>query len=400
MLIGLSSEDHKLSLKDYKEFLHICRLCGNCRRCGTTYLPCCPAGERFGFDQYYSRGKAVIAKDLLNGKLIWSRSIADVVYRCAMCAACVEQCPVAYKDHILEVFGALREECVERSLVPPEVRDFLENIYKFGNPYKEPKKKRGKWAEGSDIREYESGNEFLYYVGCVGSYDTRGNEIARSVGEIMLQSGLSFGILGSNENCDGNEVNMLGERGLFELLAKENIDKFEKVGVKKIVTLSPHAYNAMKNEYPQYGVNFEVYHYVQIIREIIGNGDIDVSKGLDSRVTYHDPCFLGRYNEEYDAPREILKSIPGIELVEMERNRENSFCCGGGSGNFFTDFLGSIENSPARIRIREAHDTGADILAVACPTCMTMLEDVLKVEGLEENLMVMDISEIVKKVAE
>ena len=216
----------------------------------------------------------------------------------------------------------------------------------------------------------------------------------------MLQSGLSFGILGSNENCDGNEVNMLGERGLFELLAKENIDKFEKLGVKKIVTLSPHAYNAIKNEYPQYSASFEVYHYVQVLREIIGNGEIDVSKGLDSRVTYHDPCFLGRYNGEYDAPREILKSIPGIELVEMERNRENSFCCGGGSGSFYTDFFGSIENSPARIRIREAHDTGADILAVACPACMIMLEDALKVEGLEENLKVMDISEIVKKVAE
>lgn len=400
MFVNLTAGDQKLALEDYRDILHICRLCGNCRRTGTTYMPCCPAGERFGFDQYYSRGKAVIAKDLLGGKLTWSRSIADVVYRCTMCAACVEQCPVDYKDYILKVFGALREESVERSLVPPEVRDFLENIYTSGNPYGEPKKKRGKWADGSGIREYESGNEFLYYVGCIGSYDTRGNEIARSVGEIMLQSGLSFGILGSNENCDGNEVNMLGERGLFELLAKENIDEFEKLGVKKIVTLSPHAYNAIKNEYPQYSANFEVHHYVQVLREIIGNGEIDVSKGLDSRVTYHDPCFLGRYNGEYDAPREILKSIPGIELVEMERNRENSFCCGGGSGNFYTDFFGSIENSPARIRIREAHDTGADILAVACPACMIMLEDALKVEGLEENLKVMDISEIVKKVAE
>jgi len=314
-----------------------------------------------------------------------------------MCAACVEQCPVDYKDYILKVFGALREESVERSLVPPEVRDFLENVYTFDNPYGEPKKKRGQWADGSNIREYEPGNEFLYYVGCIGSYDPRGNEIARSVGEIMIQSGLSFGILGSNENCDGNEVNMLGERGLFELLAKKNIDTFEKLGVKKIVTLSPHAYNAIKNDYPRYGANFKVQHYVQILREIIDRGELDVSKGLDARVTYHDPCFLGRYNGEYDAPREILNRIPGVDLVEMERNRENSFCCGGGSGNFYTDLFGSIENSPARIRIREAHETGADILAVACPSCMIMLEDALKVEGLEKNLKIMDISEIVKK---
>jgi Fe-S oxidoreductase len=174
---------------------------------------------------------------------------------------------------------------------------------------------------------------------------------------------------------------------------------FEKLGVKKIVTLSPHAYNAIKNDYSKYHANFEVYHYVQILREIIGTGGLDVSKGLEARVTYHDPCFLGRYNGEYDAPREILKNIPGIELVEMERNWENSFCCGGGSGNFYTDLFGSAENSPARIRIREAHETGADILAVACPSCMIMLEDALKTDGLEANLKVMDISEIVKKAA-
>lgn len=389
-----------MSLEDNREIIHLCRLCGNCRECGTTYLPCCPAGERFGFNEYYCRGKAIIAKDLLDGKLSWSHSLADVIYRCTMCAACVEQCPVAYKDHILNVFGALREESIERSLVPPEVRDFLENIYKFGNPFRESRKKRGKWTEGTGIREYAPGDEFLYYVGCIGSYDTRGNEIAKSLGKILLRSGLFFGILGNEENCDGNEVNMLGEKGLFELLATENIHNLEKLGVKKIVTLSPHAFNAMKNEYPQYGGSFEVKHYVQLLRDIILNGKINVSKGFNARVTYHDPCFLGRYNEEYDAPREILRNIPGFELVEMDRNRENSFCCGGGGANFNTDFFGSTPNSPARIRVREAHATGANILAVACPTCMTMLEDALKVEGLEEGLKIMDISEIVERLAE
>lgn len=389
-----------MSLEDNREIIHLCRLCGNCRECGTNYLPCCPAGERFGFNEYYCRGKALIAKDLLDGKLSWSHSLADVIYRCTVCAACVEQCPVAYKDHILKVFGALREESVERSLVPPEVRDFLENIYKFGNPFGEPRKKRGKWTEGTGIKQYEPGDEFLYYVGCIGSYDTRGNEMAKSLGKILLRSGLSFGILGSEENCDSNEVNMLGEKGLFELLATENIHNLEKLGVKKIVTLSPHAYNAMKNEYPQYGGSFEVKHYVHLLKDIIWNGKINVSKGFEARVTYHDPCFLGRYNEEYDAPREILRNIPGVELVEMDRNRENSFCCGGGGANFNTDFFGSTQNSPARIRVREAHATGANILAVACPTCVTMLEDALKVEGFEERLKIMDISEIVEGLAQ
>ena len=388
-----------MSLEDFREIVHLCRLCGNCRQCDITYLPCCPAGEKFGLDEYYSRGKSIIAKGLLEGKLIWTYSIADAVYRCTMCGACAEQCPVDYKDYMLKVFGALREESVERSLVPTEVRSFLENIQNFGNPFKEPKKKRGKWADGTRIRQYEPGDEFLYYVGCIGSYDTRANKIAKALGDIFLRRGLSFGILGSEENCDGNEVNMLGEKGLFELLAKENIQKFEKLGVNKIVTLSPHAYNTIKNEYPHYGGNFEVKHYVQFLREIIWNGKINITKALHARVTYHDPCFLGRYNEEYDAPREILRSIPGIELVEMERNRENSFCCGGGGANFYTDLFGSTENSPARIRIREAYATGASILAVACPACMTMLEDALKVEGLEKELKIMDVSEIAERVS-
>jgi len=389
-----------LSLEDYREILHLCRLCGNCRQTDTTYLPCCPSGERFGFDEYYSRGKAIIAKELSNGKLTWSHSLADVVYRCALCGACVEQCPVGYKDYILNVFGALREESVERSLVPPEVRDFLENVYKYGNPWREPREKRDKWTEDTGIRQYEPGDGSLYYVGCFGSYDTRGRDIAKALGQILLRCGLAFGILGTEENCDGNEVNMLGEKGLFELLATGNIRQFEKLGVKKIVTLSPHGYNAMKNEYPRYGGTFEVKHYVQVLKDIIWEGKIDVSKGLNARVTYHDSCFLGRYNGEYDAPREILSRIPGVELVEMQRNRENSFCCGGGGGNFYTDFLGSSENSPGRIRVREAHATGANVLAVACPICATMLEDALKVEGLEEQLRVMDVCEIVERLGQ
>jgi Fe-S oxidoreductase len=309
----------------------------------------------------------------------------------------VEQCPVSYKDYILKVFAALKEECVERSLILPNVKKFFENIYLYGNPWRELRDGRGDWAKGIGIRQYQRGDEFLYYVGCIGSYDARGNKIAQALGEILLHSGLSFGILGSEENCDGNEVNILGEKGLFELLATENIKKFKELNIKKVVTLSPHAYNVIKNEYPQYGGNFEVSHYVQLLRDIIKDGKVDVLRGLNARVTYHDSCFLGRYNGEYDAPREILQSIPGVELLEMERNRENSFCCGGGQGNFYLDLLHGGENSPARIRIRDAHDIGADIVAVACPACMTMLDDAVKTEGLDDRLTVKDISEIVKE---
>jgi Fe-S oxidoreductase len=228
----------------------------------------------------------------------------------------------------------------------------------------------------------------------VGSYDPRGNESAKALGEILLKSGISYGVLGSDEDCDGNEVNILGERGLFHMLEEKNIRKFKKLNVKKIVALSPHAYNVIKNEYRE---KFEVMHYTQFLQKIIKNGKLDISNGLKARVTYHDPCFLGRYNGEYDAPREILLNIPGIKLIEMERNRENSFCCGGGGANFYTNLLGGGEKSPNRIRIREAYNTGADILAVTCPTCMMMLEDAAKDEGLEEKLAIKDISEIIKE---
>ncbi len=283
---------------------------------------------------------------------------------------------------------------VERGSIPSAVKQFLENIQRQGNPYGNARIKRGEWVDGTGIKQYEE-QEFLYYVGCVGSYDTRAKETAKTLGEVLLKVGVSFGVLGNEENCDGNEVSKLGEESLFQLLAEENIQKFKDLGVKKIVTLSPHSYNAIKNDYPKFDGSFEVFHYTQLLRDLIKGGRLDVSGGLNAKVTYHDPCFLGRWNQEYDTPREVLNTIPGIELIEMERNRESTLCCGGGGGNFYTDFLGGSEDSPARIRIREAYATGASVVAVACPNCLTMLEDAVKAEGLEEKLTIKDVSEIV-----
>jgi Fe-S oxidoreductase len=386
-----------MPLEDYRELLHLCRLCGNCRQAGTTYQAACPAGERFGFDVYYSRGRAILAQKLLNGEVPWSASVGQVIYRCSMCGACVEQCPVEYRDHILEIFLALRTACIDRSLISPAVQRFLENIYAYGNPWKAPSEKRGDWATGTAISHYVPEHEFLYFVGCVGSYDPRGMQVARAVGDVLLAAGLSFGILGSDEVCDGNEANLLGEEGLFEFLANQNIQTLNRLAVRKVVTLSPHSYHAMRTGYPRLGASFLVTHYTQVLRDVLAAGRLDVSGGYRRRVTYHDPCLLGRQNGEYDAPRAVLRSIPGIELVEMPRNRENAFCCGGGAGNFYAGALDGTERSPGRIRIREARETGAEVVAVACPSCMTMLEDAVKLEGLEERLAVKDVAEIVKE---
>lgn len=323
----------------------------------------------------------------------WSQSLAKILYTCTTCNNCVEHCKFKFRGDIVNIIIAARQEMVENGLVLPRVKHFFESIEAYSNPYKELRVDRGKWTEGTKVKQYK-GEEFLYYVGCVGSYDTRGQEVARVLADVFSEAGLSFAILGSEEECDGNEVKMLGEKRLFEILVEKNIKIFSHLGVTKIVTLSPHSYNAFKNYYPN---KLEVFHYTQILSNLIREGKLDVSKGFNAKVTYHDSCFLGRHNSEYDAPREVLSAIPGIELIEMERNRENAFCCGGGSGNFYTDFFGGGEYSPARIIVREAYETGANILAVACPTCMTMLSDAVKGEELEERLVVKDISEIVKE---
>jgi Fe-S oxidoreductase len=220
--------------------------------------------------------------------------------------------------------------------------------------------------------------------------------MARTVGSLLSDVGVSLGIMGSEETCDGNEVKSLGETGLFTKLAEDNITKFKKKGVKKIITLDPHALNVFKKDYPKLGGNFDVFHYTEILARLFREERIPLSE-YKAKVTYHDSCYLGRHNLIYDPPRNILKSIPGLELVEMRRNRENAFCCGGGGGNFFTDILGGGDNSANRVRAREALETGAQVLAVACPSCAKMLTDAVKAEGKEDKLEVLNIAEIVRR---
>jgi len=358
-------------------------------------LPTCPSKERFVFEAYSPCGRIEVARAVIDKEIPYTRGLGDVIFSCTSCAACNE---VVYYCGIkpLDIIEEFKATLIDEGFAPPKVRDMLENITKHGNPYGEAREKRGKWAEGLPIKRYEKEMEYLYYVGCVGSYDPRSQEIAKTFASILLRGNVSFGILGNEEFCDGNEVLRLGEYGLFETIAKKNIKKLRELGVKKIVTISPHVYNAFKNEYPKYGGDFEVYSHVELLRDLLKDGKLSL-KEFNVKITYHDPCFLGRYNRIYDIPREVLTSIPGVELVEMERNREKAFCCGGGGGNFFTDFLGG-NRSPARIRVREAYATNANILAVACPICMFMLDDAVKSEELEDKLKVKDVSEIINEV--
>ncbi len=380
---------------DYKTLVHRCFRCGFCKLT-YDYSPVgfnCPMYHRFRLETYSPGGlNWLIRAALVTKSIEWTDHLSEIIYSCTMCGNCVEACRFEFGKDLVKMFRQAREDVVDTQLgLPKMVSQFLENVYLYGNAFREARETRGDWANGLSLKQFEKGDEYLYYVGCVGSYDSRSRSSARALGSLLLKAGVSFGILGPEEECDGNEVRLLGEQGLFERQRDRNVEKFRELGVKKIVTLSPHSYNVMRKEY---STEFEVLHYTQLIGQLMDAGALRVARRFEGRVTYHDPCFLGRHNGEYDAPREILRSIPGIELVEMERTRKTAFCCGGGGGNFYTGISAKGRDQASNARVREAYGTGADVLAVACPVCLMMLEDALKTEGLDEKMKVKDISEI------
>ncbi|HNT67716.1 MAG TPA: (Fe-S)-binding protein [Syntrophorhabdaceae bacterium] len=387
-----------MALKDfeYGDTIHRCFRCGYCKfPVNWIDVNNCPPYARFRMETYSCGGRLWLARAWLNEQVDWTEHLAEILYSCTTCRNCEVKCPLRFNVDIVNMVVAARSEMVEAGRLPPAVKNFLQNIELYGNPYGTGRSSRGAWAEGTGTEQY-NGHEYLFYVGCAGSYDARARQSAQALAQVLRRAGVSFGVLGSEENCDGNEVQKLGEQGLFEVLAQDNVARFKELGVKKIITLSPHAFNAFKNHYPAYGGDFSVFHYTHILGDLLKAGRISLSNGIHAKVAYHDPCFLGRWNDEYEMPRKILKAVPGADLVEMEKNREGALCCGGGGGNFQIDLLGGSENSPARRRVREAYETGATVLAVACPKCLIMLEDAAKAEGIEEKLSVRDISEIVK----
>jgi Fe-S oxidoreductase len=381
---------------EHSEILHRCFRCGYCKFPASYVDLNCPSYLNARFETYSPGGRMWLLRAWLEGEIKTSPRFAEILYSCAACGNCVEHCVFPkFKDDLLNAFIAGREELVATGAVPPAVRDHFKSVHLHGNPYKMPEADRGKWADGLGLEPY-SEQEYLFYVGCVGSFDERCQEMARSVAGLLNHMGIPFGILGAEESCDGNDVKAMGERGLFEHLAQMNIRKYKDLGVKKIVTLSPHAYHAFRNEYPGLGGDFEVCHYSQLLATLIKKAPFKRSEG-QIRVTFHDPCYLGRHNKEYKAPRRILAAAPGVQLKEMERTENDALCCGGGGGNIFTDILGGGPDSPARVRVREAARTGAQVLTVACPGCSRMLSDAVAAESLQDHLEVVDLAEFVNR---
>ena len=243
----------------FHDLIHRCFRCGYCKfPAGWTDVNNCPPYARFRMEPYSCGGRLWLTRAWLNEQLDWSEHLAEILYSCTTCRNCEVKCPLSFNVDIVNMVVAARSEMVERGKVPPAVKRFLENIDLHGNPYGSARNKRGAWAGGTAIEPYKD-QEYLYYVGCTGSYDTRAQNSSRTLGMLLGEAGVSFGVLGNDENCDGNEVHKLGETGLFEMLAEGNIALFNDLGVKKIITLSPHGYNAIMNLYPGYGGSFDRY---------------------------------------------------------------------------------------------------------------------------------------------
>ena len=369
-----------------------------CIKCSLCYSSC-PAAidpEFLGPSTLTSNYRFIVdSRDKgLNERL---KTAAENIWLCTSCSSCSISCP---KE--IDCATALDNErsfVVEESNgLPRTAIDVFDSAFKYHNPVRMSPGKRMDWSNGLDIKQLPMVEkaDLLLFVGCLPSYDVRNQEIARALTYIFNKIGVDFATLGNNEWCCGDHILRLGEKGLFEELAAHNISQFKKYNYNKIVTISPHCYHTFKNDEPYASMKLNVQHFTEFVAEAIKANEIEFTKNIKRKVTYHDPCFLGKRNGIYDAPRNILESIPGLDFVEMKRKKENSFCCGGGAGRTWTDDT-EPENRPAVNRINEAMELGVESIITACPFCVSMLEDAVKVLDVEDKIRVKDISEIFKE---
>jgi Fe-S oxidoreductase len=324
-------------------------------------------------------------------------SETDEIWRCTTCGKCPQQCPRGVK--IIEVMVSLRRMATEYGLFPPSVRPVRAvtvSLNEEGNPFGEERAIRGDWAEDLSVKPFEEGMEILYFPGCYPCYDPRLKKVATATANILKSAGVDFGILGVKENCCGESIRKTGNEQLFKRLARENIKTFIEHGVKKILVSSPHCYHTFRNEYPEFMVNFEVIHTSQYLCQLINEGRLKPTKEYGKKVTYHDPCYLGRHNGIFDEPREVLKKIPGLELREMAESRENSLCCGMGGGRIWFETPKSERFSI--LRLEQAIGLGAEVLATSCPYCISQFEDSRLMMTNSEVIQIKDITEILQEV--
>jgi len=318
------------------------------------------------------------------------------LWQCTTCGACVQECPVTI-EHVDSIIDMRRHLVLTESEFPAELNNVFKSLESNGTPWVFNQADRAAWAEGLNIKSMaeDPNGEILFWVGCAGSYDARYKKVSVAFAQLMQKAGVNFRILGTEEKCNGDTARRLGNEYLAQQLVQENVETLNGYDVKKIVTACPHCFNSLKNEFKQFGGNYEVIHHTEMISEFITSGKIQLKdeQTKTRKVTYHDSCYLGRYNGIYEEPRTSLAKINGLELVEMDRNKSRGFCCGAGGGRMFLeDVEGSRINEE---RTREALETNAETIASACPFCMTMMTDGVKAHEKTEEVQVKDIAEII-----
>jgi Fe-S oxidoreductase len=321
----------------------------------------------------------------------------EEIWRCTTCGKCPQRCPRDVKQ--IDDIVALRRMATGYGVFPAAVkpvRTVYAGVTSQGNPFGEDRMKRAEWADGLSVKTYAEGMELLYFPGCYLSYDPRLKKVARATVSILKKAGIDFGILGSKENCCGESIRKTGNEQLFKRLARENIKTFVDHGVKRILVSSPHCYHTFVNEYPEFKVSFDIVHISQYLSELITTGRLSITGAYPKKVIYHDPCYLGRHNNIYDEPRDVLHQIPGLTLTEFSECREDSLCCGMGGGRIW--FETPMNERFSNIRLEEAVKSGAAELVTSCPYCITNFEDSRAVLNYSEVIQVKDITEILQEV--
>ncbi len=358
-----------------------------CYQCGTCDVVC-PWNRVRNFSMRKIVRQAALGLSEIDNEEIW---------RCTTCGTCPQRCPRGVNQ--IELGVSLRRIATEYGAFPASVAPIVtvsDNLRAEGNPFNMERAKRADWAESLGVKDYVEGMEILYFPGCYLSYDPRLKKVAAATVKILNKAGVDFGILGAKENCCGESNRKTGNEELFKHLARQNIKTFIEHGVKKILVSSPHCYHTFKNEYPEFSVHFEVIHISEYLSELFATGRLKPVRDYGQKITYHDPCYLGRHNKIFDAPRDVLKRIPGSEFVEMQDHHENSLCCGGGGGRIWMETPKAERFSD--IRLKQAVDVGAQVMVTACPYCITNFTD--SSLGLPEGqaMEIKDITEIVQEI--
>jgi Fe-S oxidoreductase len=376
--------------------------CGKCMLCkyidheeitDTEFMTLCPSGARYKYEAYFASGRQEIARGLLEGTLEYNDTLRHVLFTCTECGGCQVICSEQGNKNPLKTIVALRERAFRDELAPlPEHEALIKSIENYDNPWQQPRARRDAWMKKlglADARKQKV--DTLYYVGCTMAYDPKLQSVAKTTAEILKAAGVNFGVLGRDELCCGSTLLRMGDYDAYEKKAKANVEALNSLGVERIITSCSGCNSVLREEYEDFGgLEPDVMHSLELVGELIESGHIKLKKPVKVKVTYHDPCHLGRYTGVYDAPRNILEAIPGVELVEMPRNRANAFCCGAGAGvrTAFPEFASWVASE----RVREAKSTGASMLVTACPFCEQNLG-----EATGPEMRLVDILELVRE---